>query len=105
MRCFALVVWLAAPGAPASTPQKVVLDQRNLAFIPHVLAVRVGTTVEFPNNDKVFHNVFSFRDGKTFDLGNDGRATRPWSATSCWVSIRWAATCSAPRILAVGACA
>jgi hypothetical protein len=34
-----------------------------------VLVVRVGTTVEFPNNDKVFHNVFSFRDGKKFDLG------------------------------------
>jgi plastocyanin len=63
------VVWLAASGAPASPPQKVVLDQRNLAFVPHVLAVRVGTTVEFPNNDKVFHNVFSFRDGKKFDLG------------------------------------
>jgi plastocyanin len=63
------VVWLAASGAPADAPQKVVLDQRNLAFVPHVLVVRVGTTVEFPNNDKVFHNVFSFRDGKKFDLG------------------------------------
>lgn len=63
------VVWLAAPGAPASPAKKVLLDQRNLAFMPHVLAVRVGTTVEFPNNDKVFHNVFSFRDGKKFDLG------------------------------------
>lgn len=64
------VVWLEASGAPwpAASP-KVVLDQRNLAFVPHVLAVRVGTTVEFPNNDKVFHNVFSFRDGKKFDLG------------------------------------
>ena len=63
------VVWLEASGAPAAPQQKVVLDQRNLAFSPHVLAVRVGTTVEFPNNDKVFHNVFSFRDGKKFDLG------------------------------------
>lgn len=63
------VIWLAASGAPAAPLQKVVLDQRNLAFAPHVLAVRVGTTVEFPNNDKVFHNVFSFRDGKKFDLG------------------------------------
>jgi plastocyanin len=63
------VVWLAAPAAPAPPAQKVVLDQRNLAFVPHVLAVRVGTTVEFPNNDRVFHNVFSFRDGKKFDLG------------------------------------
>jgi plastocyanin len=63
------VVWLEASGAPAARPPRVVIDQRNLAFIPHVLAVRVGTTVDFPNNDKVFHNVFSFRDGKKFDLG------------------------------------
>ena len=63
------VIWLAANGAPPSPPEKVVLDQRNIAFVPHVLVVRVGTTVEFPNNDKVFHNVFSFRDGKKFDLG------------------------------------
>lgn len=63
------VIWLAASGAPAAPPPRVVLDQRNIAFVPHVLAVRVGTTVEFPNNDKVFHNVFSFRDGKKFDLG------------------------------------
>lgn len=64
------VVWLEAPNAPASPPAaKVVLDQRNLNFYPPVLAVRVGTTVVFPNNDRVFHNVFSFRDGKRFDLG------------------------------------
>jgi plastocyanin len=64
------VVWLEAPDTP-TPPQtrKIVLDQRNLAFSPHVLVVRVGTVVEFPNNDRVFHNVFSFRDGKRFDLG------------------------------------
>ncbi len=64
------VVWLEAPGAPAAKAgQNVVLDQRNLTFFPRVLAVRVGTTVEFPNNDRVFHDVFSFRDGKKFELG------------------------------------
>ena len=63
------VVWLESADAPAAAQEKVVLDQRNLAFAPHVLAVRVGTVVDFPNNDKVFHNVFSFRDGKKFDLG------------------------------------
>jgi len=64
------VVWLDAPAGLASTPApKVVLDQRSLDFWPHVLAVRVGTVVEFPNNDRVFHNVFSFHDGKQFDLG------------------------------------
>ena len=62
------IVWLAAT-APAAPPDTVVIDQRNLAFVPQVLVVRVGTTVEFPNNDTVFHNVFSFRDGKRFDLG------------------------------------
>lgn len=64
------VVWLelAAPPAFVQTA-KVVVDQRNLSFAPQVLVVRVGTTVDFPNNDKVFHNVFSFRDGKKFDLG------------------------------------
>jgi plastocyanin len=64
------VVWLelAVPPAFVQT-SKVVLDQRNLSFAPKVLVVRVGTTVDFPNNDKVFHNVFSFRDGKKFDLG------------------------------------
>ena len=66
------VVWLDAPNAPLSPrtdSARVVLDQRNLSFSPHVLVVRVGTTVDFPNNDRVFHNVFSFRDGKRFDLG------------------------------------
>ena len=64
------VVWLEAPHAlPPPSAAKIVLDQRNLNFYPHVLAVRVGTTVDFPNNDRVFHNVFSFRDGKRFDLG------------------------------------
>src|SRR5204863_3693990 len=64
------VVWLDAPGAPppANAP-RAVLDQRNLSFSPRVLVVRAGTSVEFPNNDRVFHNVFSFRDGRRFDLG------------------------------------
>jgi plastocyanin len=64
------VVWLDAPTAPRQPDtRRVVLDQRNLSFSPRVLAIRVGTTVDFPNNDRVFHNVFSFRDGKRFDLG------------------------------------
>src|SRR5580765_1614839 len=65
-----VVVWLDAPNLPRAADRRtVVLDQRNLDFWPHVLVVRVGTTVDFPNNDRVFHNVFSFRDGKVFDLG------------------------------------
>jgi plastocyanin len=63
------VVWLESTAAPARETPRVALDQHNLSFSPHVLAVHVGTTVEFPNRDRVFHNVFSFHDGKRFDLG------------------------------------
>ena len=66
-----VVIWVDVPGAPttADPDTRPVLDQRNLAFYPRVLAVQVGTVVEFPNHDRVFHNVFSFHDGKRFDLG------------------------------------
>ena len=65
-----VVVWVDTPNLSSPTGQRPpVLDQRNLQFFPRVLAVQVGTSVEFPNNDRVFHNVFSFRDGKRFDLG------------------------------------
>ncbi len=64
------VVWLDVPPPVPYVPRpKAVLDQRDLSFQPHVLAVQVGTTVEFPNHDRVFHDVFSFHDGKQFDLG------------------------------------
>ena len=65
-----VVVWLeGGTGRSTVAAKKVVLDQRQLQFKPHVLAVRVGTQVEMPNSDRVFHNVFSFHDGKRFDLG------------------------------------
>ena len=64
------VVWLEdGPAGTRPDPAQPVMDQRNLQFLPQVLAVRVGTTVKFPNGDRVFHNVFSFKDGKKFDLG------------------------------------
>ncbi len=63
-----VVVWLEAPHTPRVL-RTVVLDQRNLAFDPGVVVTSVGSTVEFPNSDRVLHNVFSFRDGKRFDLG------------------------------------
>jgi plastocyanin len=64
------VVWLDTQNAPrGASRQTAVLSQRNLTFAPHVLAVRAGSTVDLPNDDRVFHNVFSFHDGKSFDLG------------------------------------
>ena len=51
---------------------RLVMDQRNLAFIPHILPVLAGTTVHFPNNDKMSHNVFSLSRAKKFNLGSYG---------------------------------
>ena len=51
---------------PAKVPS---LDQKNLQFHPQVLPVMVGTRVEFPNRDNLFHNVFSYSQPKDFDLG------------------------------------
>jgi plastocyanin len=50
-------------------PQKKIIDQQNLKFSPTVVAVRVGDTVEFPNHDKVWHNVYSKGGANDFDLG------------------------------------
>src|SRR5579859_1687884 len=51
------------------------MDQKGLRFVPHVLPILVGTTVEFPNNDPLLHNVFSISDAKRFNLGLYGRNT------------------------------
>jgi plastocyanin len=66
------VVWLAPLGAAASAPvapMHAVLAQKNKEFEPHLLVVTRGSTIEFPNRDPWFHNVFSLFDGKRFDLG------------------------------------
>ncbi len=46
-----------------------VLQQKNKTFEPHLLVVTKGSTVDFPNRDPWFHNVFSLFNGKRFDLG------------------------------------
>ena len=48
---------------------RAVLDQRNETFFPNVLAITVGTVVDFPNNDSTYHNVFSLSKPRRFDLG------------------------------------
>ncbi len=49
----------AIPGKTFPAPAKAqVMDQKQLLFQPHILAVPVGTTVEFLNSDKVAHNIF-----------------------------------------------
>jgi len=53
---------------PPAKPLQVVV-QKDATFTPHVLPVVVGTTVEWPNKDEIYHNAFSFSDAKPFDLG------------------------------------
>jgi plastocyanin len=53
----------------AAPMAKAVVDQRDKTFLPHVSVVTRGTTVQFPNNDTVFHNVFAYFNAKKFDLG------------------------------------
>jgi plastocyanin len=65
------VVYLESAPAlafPDPEPQRATMDQRNETFVPHVLAITVGTTVDFPNSDNTYHNVFSLRAPR-FDLG------------------------------------
>jgi plastocyanin len=64
-----VVVWLEGPNVPSAAPQTFVIEQRNMEFLPKVMAAPVVSTIELPNNDRVFHNVFSFTNGKPFDLG------------------------------------
>jgi len=63
------VVWLEGNFAPPSAPPRAQIAQKDLTFIPALLAVRTGTVVEFPNEDDTYHNVFSFSAAKRFDLG------------------------------------
>lgn len=59
---------------PPEKPETVVtsrnkVTQEGAQFSPHVLPIVVGTTVDWPNNDRIYHNVFSFSEPKNFDLG------------------------------------
>src|SRR6266850_2422400 len=61
---------------PTSHPAKQVA-QKDLAFLPPLLPVQIGTTVEFPNLDDTFHNIFSYSPAKRFDLGRYRPEERP----------------------------
>jgi plastocyanin len=64
------VVWLEGVKGDFKPPAAAVaIEQEGIEFRPRVLPVLVGTTVEFPNKDNVYHNVFSLSKSKKFDLG------------------------------------
>jgi plastocyanin len=52
-----------------SAPRRAAIRQADEEFVPHLVAVTTGSSVEFPNDDLVFHNVFSLSRADTFDLG------------------------------------
>jgi plastocyanin len=66
-----VVVWLepldGARFAPAK--KRVEMVQKNKTFLPHILAIQTGMTVDFPNLDPIFHNAFSNFEGQIFDIG------------------------------------
>lgn len=61
---------ISVPGATGSAPESktAIMDQRNKQFAPHVLAVRQGQKVEFPNSDDIRHHVYSFSNAKPFEI-------------------------------------
>jgi plastocyanin len=72
-----VVIWIEeissrAGGRRAPREQ---MESIHKSFLPRVLAVAVGTTVDFPNSDPIFHNVFSVSGGNRFDLGLYRRGT------------------------------
>ena len=64
-----VVVYVKDAPKTAVQPVRAEIRQRNENFVPRVVAVTVGSIVEFPNDDPIYHNVFSLSRTKTFDLG------------------------------------
>jgi hypothetical protein len=64
-----VVLYLEGPGLRNPAPLQGTLIQKNRHFDPDLLVIPVGSTVSFPNDDPIFHNVFSLSKVKQFDLG------------------------------------
>jgi plastocyanin len=71
------VVYLEGPFPKSANPPKAQMAQKDLAFVTPLLPVQVGTTVEFPNLDDTYHNIFSYSKPKRFDLGRYLPTERP----------------------------
>lgn len=71
------VVYLEGSFPKLTELPKAQVVQKDYTFIPAVLPIQVGTRVEFPNEDKAFHNIFSYSPAKRFDLGRYRPDERP----------------------------
>ena len=79
-----VVIWLEPVEKQSqlgpAPPRRVEIRQKDRHFLPHVTAVPVGSTVEFPNLDPIYHNAFSNFEGDVFDLGlYKPGTTKGWS--------------------------
>lgn len=71
-------VWLEGPGSvPGGSPGPIKLTQQGYQFAQSMLVVPRGTTVEFPNDDPDYHNIFSLSRTQRFDLGRYKKSERP----------------------------
>lgn len=69
-----VVIYLEpTPSTTQQPPVRATLEQRDERFQPRVLVVPVHSTIDFPNRDDVYHNVFSLSGIRSFDLGRYGR--------------------------------
>lgn len=74
----AVVSLSGGPAATGSRTASATMDQRAQKYVPHVLAVRSGTQVSFPNSDNIRHQVYSFSPAKRFELRlYEGTPTKP----------------------------
>jgi hypothetical protein len=66
-----VVIWLEPLDrpVPAAPPRRIEMLQKDKQFQPHVVAISVGSVVDFPNLDPIFHNAFSNFSGQPFDVG------------------------------------
>ncbi len=67
--CNCVVYLTGVDDATPARPDTLTMVQRDERFVPHVLPVRTGDVVRFPNADPFFHNVFSYSKPRRFDLG------------------------------------
>ena len=66
--------------------KKAELRQVHETFVPHVVAITRGSSVDFPNDDSIFHNVFSLSGAATFNLGRYPKGqSRPWKFTKAGI--------------------
>ncbi len=71
------VVYLEGAASKSTAPATKQVVQEDLEFVPPLLAVQIGTKVEFPNHDDTYHSIFSYSPAKRFDLGRYRPEERP----------------------------